>query len=56
MPQAELLGLPAPGVSDLAYMPELAKQALYRLRMAGPRFTWLSVVDYLKRKRAREGR
>ena len=52
----ELLGLPEPDVSDLAYMPELAKQAFYRLRMAGPRFTWLSVVDYLKRKRAREGR
>ena len=53
---AELRGLPDPGLSDIGYLPELAKQAFYRLRKAGLRFTWLSVVDYLQRKRARVGK
>ncbi len=53
---AELRGLPDPGLSDIGYLPELAKQAFYRLRTAGLRFTWLSVVDYLQRKRARVGK
>lgn len=52
---ATLLGLPEPQISAIAYLPELAKQALYRLRTAGPRFTWLSIVDYVKRRRARVG-
>ena len=51
-----LLGMPDPKISDISYLPELAKQAFYRLRQAGPRFTWLSVVDYLQRKRARVGK
>lgn len=52
---ATMLGLPAPQISDIGYLPELAKQAFYRFRTTGMRFTWLSIVDYLKRKRARVG-
>ncbi len=52
---ATMLGLPEPQISDIDYLPELAKQAFYRFRTTGMRFTWLSIVDYLKRKRARVG-
>lgn len=53
---AQMLGLPDPKISSIGYLPELAKQALYRLRTTGLRFTWLSVVDYLQRRRARVGK
>ena len=53
---AQLMGLTDPGISDLSYLPNLVGQALYRFRMAGWRFTWLSTVDYLRRKRARVGK
>lgn len=52
----ELLGLPDPGISDASYVPELVKQAVYRLKTTGLRFTWLSVVDYLRRRSARVGK
>ena len=52
---AQLLGLPEPQISDISYLPELASQAAYRLRTAGLRFTWLSVLDYLQRRHARVG-
>lgn len=53
---AQLMGLPDPQISDWSYVPELVKAAIYRATTAGPRFAWLSALDYLKRKRARVGK